>query len=92
MARKKFFDHRGTDGSQPRDRVLRAGYASRLTGENIAFGPYRLRKRCPGGRKSRALRKHHGPAVPAHRRGTGDRPQRGSIYWVQDFGAPQPGR
>ena len=39
MARRKFFDHRGDDGSQPKDRVIRAGYQPRLTGENIAFGP-----------------------------------------------------
>ena len=26
MARKNFFDHRGTDGSQPKERVVRAGY------------------------------------------------------------------
>ena len=39
MARSDYFDHRGADGSQPKDRVLRAGYQSRLTGENIALGP-----------------------------------------------------
>ena len=39
MARKKFFEHLGSDGSQPKDRVRRAGYSSRLTGENIAYGP-----------------------------------------------------
>ena len=39
MARKDYFEHRGADGSQPKDRVLRAGYKPRLTGENIALGP-----------------------------------------------------
>ena len=39
MARRSFFDHRGADGSQPKDRVIRAGYQPRLTGENIAYGP-----------------------------------------------------
>src|SRR5262245_62107565 len=38
MARKKFFEHEGSDGSQPKDRVRRADYQSRLTGENIALG------------------------------------------------------
>lgn len=38
MARKHFFEHRGLDGSAPRDRLARLGYASRLTGENIAYG------------------------------------------------------
>ncbi len=39
MAQRKYFEHRGSDGSQPKDRVRRAGYQSRLTGENIAYGP-----------------------------------------------------
>jgi uncharacterized protein YkwD len=39
MARRKYFDHRGSDGSQPKERVLRAGYQPRLSGENIAYGP-----------------------------------------------------
>src|SRR4051794_31326910 len=36
MARLNFFEHRGADGSHPKDRLRRAGYESRLTGENIA--------------------------------------------------------
>jgi uncharacterized protein YkwD len=39
MVRRKFFEHRGSDGSEPRDRVRRTGYQWRLTGENIALGP-----------------------------------------------------
>ena len=39
MARWNYFEHTGRDGSAPRDRLARAGYAARLTGENIAFGP-----------------------------------------------------
>ena len=39
MARERFFEHRGSDGSEPKTRVLRAGYQPRLTGENIAYGP-----------------------------------------------------
>jgi uncharacterized protein YkwD len=38
MARHEHFEHEGTDGSTPKDRVLRAGYRPSLTGENIAFG------------------------------------------------------
>jgi uncharacterized protein YkwD len=39
MARKHYFEHQGRDGSAPRDRLARLGYASRLSGENIAYGP-----------------------------------------------------
>jgi uncharacterized protein YkwD len=39
MARRNYFEHQAPDGSAPRDRVARTGYASRLTGENIAYGP-----------------------------------------------------
>ncbi|MBE0614595.1 MAG: CAP domain-containing protein [Burkholderiales bacterium] len=38
MARYNYFSHSGRDGSEPADRVLRAGYRYRATGENIAAG------------------------------------------------------
>ncbi len=38
MAKKKFFEHRGSDGSAVGDRVTRAGYVWRSVGENIAIG------------------------------------------------------
>ena len=38
MARTGSFDHRGSDGSTPAERVSRAGYRWRATGENIAAG------------------------------------------------------
>jgi uncharacterized protein YkwD len=39
MARHNSFTHEGHDGSTPAQRVLRAGYGYRATGENIAGGP-----------------------------------------------------
>jgi uncharacterized protein YkwD len=39
MAQHGTLDHRGSDGSQPDERVSRAGYRWRATGENIASGP-----------------------------------------------------
>lgn len=39
MARHSFLEHRGRDGSTPPERVARAGYRYRSTGENIAGGP-----------------------------------------------------
>ena len=38
MAKHGSFDHRGSDGSRPAERVSRAGYRWRATGENIAAG------------------------------------------------------
>lgn len=38
MARNNFFSHDGSDGSKPAQRVERAGYRYRATGENIAAG------------------------------------------------------
>jgi uncharacterized protein YkwD len=38
MARNNYFSHSGRDGSNPAQRVERAGYRYRTTGENIAAG------------------------------------------------------
>jgi len=38
MARHDYFSHGGRDGSDPAQRVERAGYRYRMTGENIAAG------------------------------------------------------
>jgi uncharacterized protein YkwD len=38
MARNSHFEHEGTDGSTPADRVSRAGYRWRYVAENIAAG------------------------------------------------------
>ena len=90
MARKRYFEHRGIDGSQPKDRVIRAGYQSRLTGENIAFGPESAEEviagwlaspgHCANIMDSRF--QHIGIGLAT---GNG----RGKIYWVQNFAAPR---
>jgi uncharacterized protein YkwD len=90
MARKKYFDHRGSDGSQPKDRVLRAGYQPRLTGENIALGPESAAEVVAGWLASPghcanimdARFEHIGVGLAIGR-------GRGKIYWVQTFGAPR---
>src|SRR6186713_887558 len=89
MARKKFFEHRGSDGSQPKDRVIRAGYHPRLTGENIAYGPESAEEvvagwlaspgHCANIMDSRFQSIGVGLAIGR---------KRGEIYWVQNFGAP----
>ena len=90
MARRRFFDHRGADGSQPKDRVIRAGYQPRLTGENIAFGPESAEEAVAGWLASPGhcanimdSRFQHIGIGLATGRG------RGQIYWVQNFGAPR---
>ncbi|MEO8019601.1 MAG: CAP domain-containing protein [Pseudomonadota bacterium] len=89
MARRKYFDHRAADGSQPRERVLRAGYQSKLTGENIAFGPTSAEEVVAGwlgspGHCANIMDtrfQHIGVGLATGKK-------RGHIYWVQDFGAP----
>jgi uncharacterized protein YkwD len=90
MARRNYFDHRGRDGKQPRDRVVRAGYQFRLTGENIAFGPETAEEVVAGwldspGHCANIMEprfEHIGVGVA-----TGKKRKR--IYWVQSFGAPR---
>ena len=90
MARKKYFEHRGDDGSQPKDRVIRAGYQPRLSGENIAFGPESAEETVAGWLASPghcanimdSRFQHIGVALATGR-------GRGQIYWVQSFGAPR---
>ena len=90
MARKKYFEHRGSDGRQPKDRVLRAGYQPRLTGENIAFGPESAEEVVAGWLASPG---HCANIMDPRFQDIGvsfstgrDRRQ---IYWVQTFGAPR---
>jgi uncharacterized protein YkwD len=93
MARRNYFDHRGRDGSQPKDRVLRAGYEPRLSGENIAFGPETAEEVVAGwldspGHCANIMEprfEHIGVGVA-----TGKKRKR--IYWVQTFGAPRSDR
>jgi uncharacterized protein YkwD len=38
QARRSWIGHRGSDGSKPRDRAVRAGYRPRIVAENVASG------------------------------------------------------
>ena len=90
MARRKYFEHQGSDGSQPRDRVQRAGYQSRLTGENIALGPESAEEVVAGWLDSPG---HCANIMDARFRdigvGLASGTKRGQIYWVQTFGSPR---
>ena len=91
MAKHGYFEHEGSDGSKPRDRVQRAGYRFRLTGENIAFGPETAAEVVSGWLGSAG---HCANLMNPHFRHMGvavvqaSRP--GHFYWVQELGAPQP--
>ena len=90
MARKKFFDHRGSDGSQPKDRVIRAGYKPRLTGENIALGPESAEEVVAGWLASPGhCANIMDPRFQQIGVGLATGKGRGQIYWVQTFGEPR---
>lgn len=89
MAQRNFFEHTGSDGSTPKERLMRFGYRSRLTGENIAYGPQSAEEVVSGWLAS-----------PGHCANIMDPrfmemgialaigPARGAVYWVQDLAAP----
>jgi uncharacterized protein YkwD len=90
MMKKKFFDHRGSNGSQPKDRVLRAGYQPRLSGENIALGPESAEEVVAGWLNSPGhCANIMEPRFEEIGVGLGIGKKRGQIYWVQTFGAPR---
>jgi uncharacterized protein YkwD len=93
MARRKYFEHRGMDGTQPRDRVRRAGYESRLTGENIAYGPESAEEVVAGWLASPGhCANIMDPRFQDLGVGFAVGRKRGQVYWVQDFGAPRYGQ
>jgi uncharacterized protein YkwD len=90
MAAREYFAHRGKDGREPRDRVRDAGYASRLTGENIAFGAESAEEVVAGWLASAG---HCANIMDGRFRHTGigfaTARTAGHIYWAQTFGAPR---
>lgn len=93
MAKRSYFEHEGSDGSSPRDRVERAGYKFHLTGENIAFGPQTAAEVVSGWLDSAG---HCANIMNPHFRDMGvavvQGNKRGHFYWVQEFGAPRAAR
>jgi uncharacterized protein YkwD len=90
MARHDAFDHSGTDGSSPAERVERAGYgAHRIVGENIAAGAMTAREVTDGWLKSPphcenimdGRFKEIGIAFAENQR------SESAVYWTQDFAA-----
>jgi len=91
MARYNYFSHSGRDGSDPAQRVERAGYSYRSTGENIAAGQTQPEEVVAGWIKS--------PEHCANLMNPGftemgaavavDRSSEMGVYWTQAFGSPR---
>jgi uncharacterized protein YkwD len=90
MAMHDLFDHKGSDGSSPSDRVTRAGYKWRMIGENLASGVTTADEVVSGWLSS----PHHCENIMGPRftqMGVAyyyDKKSNGGIYWTQVFGTP----
>ena len=91
MALQGSFGHRGSDGSQPAERVSRAGYRWRATGENIAAGQANADAvvaawlDSPGHCTNIMRPQFTEMGVAFAQAPSGSR----VIYWAQEFAAPQ---
>jgi len=89
MARYNYFSHSGRDGSDPAQRVERAGYRYRATGENIAAGQMKPEEAVAGWIKSpqhcanlmNPAYTEMGAAFAVNAR------SEMGVYWTQAFGA-----
>ena len=91
MAAQDYFSHTARDGSTPAQRVARAGYAYRLTGENIAGGQRTPEDAVAGWLRSPghcANLMHPGYREMAVAYAVNTQAKLG-VYWVQQFGTPR---
>jgi hypothetical protein len=91
MSAHQRFEHRGSDGSMPADRVLRAGYNWMAVGENIAEGAANAEVVVQGWLQSPG---HCVNIMSPQYREMGlayftDFAHKGAIYWAQTFGTPK---
>jgi uncharacterized protein YkwD len=91
MARYNYFSHSGRDGSNPWDRIERAGYRWRSTGENIAAGQRNAEEAVAGwiespGHCANLMDPRFtemGAAVAVNSS------SEMGLYWAQEFGTPR---
>jgi len=91
MARNNYFSHDALDGSKPADRVTRAGYKWRATGENIAAGQMSPEDAVAGWIKSpphcknlmKPVYTEMGVAFAVNGK------SKMGVYWTQLFGTPR---
>ena len=92
MARHDYFSHDGRDGSAPAQRVTRAGYAYRMTGENLAAGTQMTAEGAIAGwiRSPGHCANLMNPAfVDMGAAFAFDARSQMGMYWAQEFGAPR---
>ena len=89
MAAHDHFQHEGTDGSKPSERLTRVGYQWRSAAENIALGPTTARQVMEGWLASPG---HCANIMSPRSTQMGlaytTTPGGGDIYWAQEFAAP----
>jgi uncharacterized protein YkwD len=90
MANHHYFDHTGSDGSSPADRITRTGYQWRMVGENLASGMTTPEEAVAGWIKS----PHHCENLMTARftemgLAFAVNPSGSDIYWTQTFGTPR---
>ena len=91
MATNDFFSHTARDGGSPAQRVTRAGYSWRITGENIAAGQLSPEAAVAGWIKSpghcenlmNASFTQMGVAAAVNAK------SKMGLYWAQEFGTPR---
>ncbi|MBI4290227.1 MAG: CAP domain-containing protein [Betaproteobacteria bacterium] len=91
MARHSYLSHEGRDGSEPADRLTRAGYEWRSVGENIASGQTTPEAAVAGWLKSPAhcanlMASRHTEMGVAY---SVNRASEAGVYWVLLFAAPR---
>ncbi len=91
MAKKDFFEHKGSDGSTVGIRTARVGYVWRTVGENIAIGPQTAEIVVQGWIDSPG---HCANIMSPAFTEMGiafvvDRKSEAGIYWTQVFGTPR---
>lgn len=91
MARNNYFSHGGRDGSNPAQRVERAGYQYRATGENIAAGQLSAEDAVAGWIKSPGhCANLMNPGFTEMGAGLAvDHKSELGVYWAQAFGTPR---
>jgi uncharacterized protein YkwD len=91
MADHNYFSHTGRDGSTSAQRVTRAGYPYRITGENIAAGQGSPEEAVDGwlGSPTHCANLMNGGFTEMGVAVAVNSQSRMGVYWVQLFGAPR---
>jgi uncharacterized protein YkwD len=89
MAEHEKMSHEGSNGSSPQNRIAKAGYRARATGENVAYGQRTAEQVMTVWMDSRPHKKNilgNFSEVGAAAIASED----GDLYWCVDFGLPWP--